>query len=153
MYWKKEDINKYVQAKEYIDTIIIPLIPFQLSQDNDLEKNAFQSEVLTVFSGEIERELTGRVMLIPTYTYLKSADKESEAARLNGWVEDAEKQPFNHTFFVTFDSSWKKHEQALNGTLLWLPGLQTGDLHSKEMHAIIRDQVEQISELVRSYWH
>ena len=152
MKWKKEDLRKYVQAKEYIDSIITPLIPFQLSGNNDLEKNAFQSEALTILSGEIEKELTGRVMLTPAYNYLKSANKESEIVRLNNWVEDTKKQPFSHFFFITFDSSWKKLEQSLNGTLLWLPGMQTGDLNSKETHALIRDQVEQISELIRSYW-
>ncbi|PAV29488.1 hypothetical protein CIL05_11520 [Virgibacillus profundi] len=152
MKWKKEDIKQYVQAKEYIDTIVIPLIPFHLSQDNELEKGTFQSEVLSLFSNEIEKELTGRVMLLPTYHYLKSVNKEPEADRLNKWVEDVQKQPFTHIFFITFDSSWKKNEQALNGTLLWLPGVSSGDLHSKEMHGVIRNQVEQIVELIRSYW-
>lgn len=152
MKWKKTDLNQYKQAKEYIDTIVVPLVPFHLSGDNDLEKSAFQSEVLSVFTTEIENELTGRIMLIPNYHYLKSANKEVETDRLNTWVEDMQKQPFTHIFFVTFDASWKKSEQAMNGTLLWLPGLHSGSLHSKEMHALIRDQVEQIGELIRSYW-
>lgn len=152
MEWKRSDLKQYKEAKEYVDTILIPLIPFHLSNNNDLEKGSFQHEVLTVFTKEIENELTGRILLTPNYHYLKSSGKENEVERINTWVEDIQKQPFKHVFFVTFDSTWKKSEQALIGNLVWIPGIHSGDLYSKEMHAVIRDQVEQISELIRSYW-
>lgn len=152
MRWIKKDIQQYIQAKEYVDTIIVPLVPFHLSNDTELAKSGFQGEVLSVFITEIERELAGRLMLAPNYTYLKKKDKQQEALRLNEWIDDSAKQPFNHSFFITFDSTWKKYEQTLNGTLIWLPGMQSGDLYSTEMHDIIQDQVEQISELIKSYW-
>ncbi|WP_164218935.1 YpiF family protein [Virgibacillus sp. YIM 98842] len=152
MKWKKEDLNQYVQAKEYIDTVIIPLIPFQFTDEQNIEKNAFQSEVLSILTNEIEKELTGRVMLIPNYYYIKSSDLDDESTILRGWTEEIKKQPFKHVFFLTFDSGWKKREGKLDGTLLWLPGVKSGDLHSAEMHTVIKDQVEQIGELIRSYW-
>lgn len=152
MKWKKEDIKQYLEAKEYIDTVLVPLIPFHLSNDDGIKKGAFQSEVLSIFTNEIEKELTGRIMLTPSYCYLKNASKQAEVERLNTWIEDIQNQPFEHVFFVTFDSSWKKSEGALKGSLLWLPGMHSGDMHSKEMHAVVRDQVEQISELIRTYW-
>ncbi|MBY7143498.1 YpiF family protein [Virgibacillus sp. NKC19-3] len=152
MKWTKADIKKYIDEKEYIDTILIPLIPFHLSNDNDLEKSAFQAEVLSVFSNEIEKELTGRVLLTPNYYYLKSTSNEGEVERINTWIEDIHTQPVAHLFFITFDADWKKNEHALNGDLLWLPAIHSGDLHSKEMHAVIRNQVEQVMDLIRSYW-
>ncbi|MFD1038678.1 YpiF family protein [Virgibacillus byunsanensis] len=152
MKWIKSDLEQYKQAKEYVDTIVVPLIPFQLSQDDDLEKSAFQREVLSLFSKEIEKELTGRIMLMPSYNYLKNSTKDNEVERINEWVKDAKQQPFIHTFFITFDSTWKKSEQAMEGTLLWFPGIQSGDLHTKEMNTMIREQVAQIVDLIRSYW-
>lgn len=152
MRWTKKDIKTYMDAKEYIDTIVVPLNPFQLSNDNDLEKITFQSEVLTVFTQEIEKELTGRILLTPTYHYLKSSSKDNEVERINTWIKDIQKQNFTQIFFISFDSSWRKYEQALHGELLWLPGIHSGDLNSKEMHNVIRDQVEQVVELIRSYW-
>ncbi|SDQ54689.1 Protein of unknown function [Virgibacillus subterraneus] len=152
MKWKKSDLHQYVNAKEYVDTIIIPLIPFQLSNDSVLEKDAFQREVLVAFSYELEKELTGRVLLTPNYNYLKSSHKDQEIVRINSWIDDIEQQPFNHIFYVTFDSTWKKNEQGMRGTLLWLPGVSDGTLQSNEMHSIIRSNVEQVSELIRSYW-
>ncbi|GAB3802434.1 YpiF family protein [Virgibacillus kimchii] len=152
MKWKKEDLKQYVQAKEYIDTVIIPLIPFQFTDEQNIEKDAFQSEVLSILTNEIEKELTGRVMLTPGYHYIKSAGLEDESTILQRWTEEIKKQPFEHVFFLTFDSGWKKIEGKLDGTLLWLPGVKSGDLKSAEMHTVIKDQVEQIGELIRSYW-
>ncbi|MBT2214257.1 DUF2487 family protein [Virgibacillus dakarensis] len=152
MQWVKQDLQQYIQAKEYVDTVIIPLIPFQLSQGASIDIGAFQGEVLTIFTKEIEKELTGRVLLVPNYYYLPSEIKDAEVKRLNLWVKEITAQPFKHVFFVTFDAKWKKHEQLLDGTLIWLPGIKTGDIHSQEMRTFVNDQVNQISELIKSYW-
>ncbi len=152
MKWIKSDLEQYVGAKEYIDTLLVPLLPFEFSNDANLTKNAFQIEILSIFLQELEKEYTGRVVLSPHYYYLKSSKKEDEIKRLNDWMIDAKKQPFEHVFFVTFDSTWKKEENAMDGTLLWLPAAQSGDIQSKETATLIRDQVEQVSELIQSYW-
>lgn len=151
MKWIDHDLQQYIQAKEYVDTVLIPLVPFHFTNDASLAKNARQKEALTVLLSEIEKVLSGRVLLSPSYYYLKHQNLEIESKRLNTWIEDALEQPFNTVFLVTFDSKWKKHEQLLNGNLLWLPAIE-GDLHSKEMGPVIRGQVDQISEFIRSYW-
>lgn len=152
MRWIKSDLERYVEAKEYIDTLLVPLLPFEYSADVNLAKNALQIEILSIFLKELEKELTGRVVLSPDYHYLKSSPKEGEIERLNHWISDAKKQPFEHVFFVTFDSSWKKEESTMDGVLLWLPGSHSGEVQSKEIATMIRDQVEQVGELIRSYW-
>lgn len=152
MKWIKEDIEKYIQAKEYIDTLIIPLLPFDLSEDKEMPKIAFQGEVISIFVRELEKELMGRVVLTPSYYYNNNADKKNEIERINTWVEDAQKQPFEHVFFVTFDATWKKEEKDLKGSLIWLPSNHSVTINSKEMITIIRDQVEEVGELIRSYW-
>lgn len=78
MQWKKVDIERYREAKTYIDTLFMPLIPFQLSSDDELGKHAFQSEALTIFLNELEKELSGRVFLTPAYTYLIHTPKDNE---------------------------------------------------------------------------
>lgn len=152
MKWVGPDLERYVQAKEYIDTIVMPLIPFNLSDDKDALKKANQNEILTIIINEIESELSGRVMLIPNYYYLSTASKNSEVERINDLNINLSTQPFEHSFFITFDTEWKQHEKNLDGNLLWMPGLQSGDIHSKEVALLIRDYVSQICELIRSYW-
>lgn len=152
MKWKKSDIEKYNQAKEYIDTTIIPLIPFSMSDDEEAENNAFQSELLTIITNEIEKELTGRILLMPSFYYVKNSESVSETDRLNSWTDEVLKQEFKHIFYITFDSSWKKDEKHLKGNLIWLPAVSIGELHSKETQPVIRDQTKQMIELIRSYW-
>lgn len=152
MKWRKEDLEKYVQAKEYIDTVLLPIIPVQYGDDEESKKSAFQQEVMNIFATQIEQQLSGRVMLIPSYLYIKDSEKEKEVERINQWIHDLKSQPFNHTILLTFDASWKKHEKDLEGNLLWLPGIQTGDIRSKDMQEVMKDQISQLSEIVRSYW-
>jgi len=152
MRWKSTDIKKYIEAKEYIDTAVVPLIPFEMSNDTEIEKSSFQSEVLSIITNEMEKELTGRILLMPSYFYLKSIDMQSESKRLNLFVEAIMQQPLQNVFLITFDPSWKKIEKEVSGTLIWTPVIQNGDLHSKEMHTMIQSQVQQIRELIRSYW-
>ena len=151
MKWFQNDLEKYGQAKEYIDTLLIPLQGFQLSEDASLVNDAFHREVLAIYANEIEKELSGRLMLAPTFFYLKSSDPEKEISRLNEWIADVKQQPFTNIFLMSFDNRWKKVERELDGDLLWLPGMKPMDIHSKEAVTIIRNQIEQISELIRSY--
>lgn len=152
MQWQQDDIKKYVQAKEYIDTIIMPLQPFHLTKDEKIAQTSYENEILTIFSNELEKELSGRTMRIPSYTYVRSADKEKELERMKTWVTDIQEQPFEHLFFPTFDMTWKKHEINLPGNLIWLPVTQVEEIQSKEFKKWIHENVLQVSELIRSYW-
>src|SRR5690625_7077683 len=89
MKWVKSDLERYLGAKEYIDTLLVPLLPFEFSDDHHLTKNAFQIELLSIFLHELEKEFTGRIVLSPHYYYLKSSNKDAELERLNTWMVDA----------------------------------------------------------------
>lgn len=152
MKWKKSDLEKYVPEKEYIDTLVVPLFPIVFSNDHQLANQALQTEILSILTNELEQELAGRVLLTPSYNYLKSTNKELEISRVNDWVKDAKKQPFKHVFLITYDPSWKKNERNLDGSLLWIPSITPDDTHSEEMKKFIRNQVNQLVELIKSYW-
>jgi len=150
--WTSDDLQKYLQAKEYVDTAIIPVLGFQLNQEKNVVKQAFQQEVLSIYANEIEKELSGRVLLTPSYNYIKSENMDEEITRLNNWIEHMQTQPFSSVFVLTFDNQWKKCEKDLHAELLWFPSVQTSNIKSEETIHMIRNQVEQISELIRSYW-
>lgn len=151
MRWNAVDLEKYKEAKEYIDTVIIPLQGFQIDNETKLVEEAFQREVLALFSSEIEKELSGRVLLTPEFNYV-SSHLENEVDKLNSWIDELTKQPFKTVVLLTFDSKWNKHNTELDGHLLWIPAIQSGDINSPEMKTLIKGQVQQIIELIRSYW-
>ncbi|GGA61376.1 DUF2487 family protein [Ornithinibacillus halotolerans] len=152
MQWTSMDMEKYLSAKEYIDTAIIPIIPFQLSHETTIGKSTSKRELVSIFATEIESELSGRTLLVPNYYYLEFGDKEEEVKRLNAWTKEIQSQPFKHVFVLTFDSIWKRYEKDLDANLLWLPGFQTEGVNPQEMMNIIRGQVSDVVELMRSYW-
>lgn len=151
MKWNAVDLEKYKAAKEYIDTVIIPLQSFQINNEATLIEEAFQREVLALFSSEIEKELSGRVLLTPEFNYL-SSHIDNEIDKVNSWIDEITKQPFNTVILLTFDSKWNKYDDELDGRLLWIPAIQSGDINSPEMKTLIKGQVRQIIELIRSYW-
>lgn len=152
MKWRQDDVNKYITAKEYIDTALLSLLPFHILKDDEISKQAYQSDVLQIFADELERELSGRTMQIPPYTYLHHTDKQQEVSRLNTWIKEIETQPFKHTFLITFDMGWKKYERQLEGQLIWLPVIQVDHIHDNELKRWMHENVKQVSELIRSYW-
>ncbi len=151
MRWTKADTTQYLPEKQYIDTVLIPLIPFDPSSDQKMVKQAFQRELNQVFTTLIEREYRGRIFLAPDYSYIHDTN-EKEIDRVNDWISRFKEQPFQHTFLFTFDSKWKKHEKDLNGHLIWVPGMQSGSIQSTETQSFVREQALQISELIQAYW-
>lgn len=152
MKWNNADIEKYLSAKEYVDTAILPIQPMHISNESRLAQDALNNELINIYASEIEKELSGRVFLFPTYYYLPDADLDLEKARVEAWVSEIQTQPFENVFLFTFDAAWKKRERDLKSELIWLPGMKVGDIHSEEVGRLIRTQVEQISELIRAYW-
>lgn len=152
MLWKKEDIEQYSKAKEYIDTALIPLVPFSVEKDEEWKTKTVQYELIHLFTKEMEKEFKGRMVLFPDYAYVSTAAKETEAERLSEWVKNIKTQPFEHIFFLTFDSQWRKQERMLDGTVIWLPGLPGGDIRGEETQSTMKAQVREITEFIRSYW-
>lgn len=153
MQWKLEDIRMYTQAKEYVDTIMIPMLPATLQvKDEQLATMTIQSEMLSVFMNEIEKQFKGRILLSPSYTYSPNANVDCEIDRLNRWIEEAEAQGIEHVLLFTTDPKWKKKERKLNGSLVWIPAGDMDSIQSEEAQVFIQSQINQIIELITAYW-
>lgn len=154
MKWIGNDLKQYQEAKEYIDTLIFPLVPITFSDDAQLFELAIRNELIMILTNELEKELHGRLLLAPTYYYLstKENDFQQEFSRINDWVKDSKNQPFQHVFFITNDATWKMYEKELQGILLWIPSIKTDDISDEKVNQYIRGQVEQLSELLQMYW-
>ena len=74
MKWVSKDIETYLSAKEYVDTAVIPL--FTVSFGNEMKQSASSAEFITLLTNYLERQFTGRLMLFPPFTYLKTDDLE-----------------------------------------------------------------------------
>lgn len=151
MKWIPQDIEMFVKAREYVDTIVIPLYP--ISFGDDVKQTANMTEFINLLTNQLEKQFKGRMILLPSFTYLKTQEKEKVLNNLLDWEKILKLENFNHIFYVTSDSDWKLKEDHLEGSLLWLPALPLEHMDEKQKKSIIEDQVKQLLNLFIQKWH
>lgn len=119
MKWELASINRYIEAKEYIDTALIPLIQVKLKDDLKLAL-ADSSWVLGV-AGSIEEQLTGRVMLFPQASYTGHEEEEHLIANLNTYAIHIEQCGFKNVIFLTHNNSWEAKAEQFIAKILPVP--------------------------------
>jgi hypothetical protein len=151
MKWVSKDIETYSTAKEYVDTAVIPL--YSVSFGNEMKQSASSAEFITLLTTFLERQFTGRMLLVPPFTYLKSDHPEDIIQQLKKWEANIEKNEFKHIFYITSEIDWKNSEKELTGSLIWLPSLPLEHLNDSQKISMIESQVKQLLSLFTQKWH
>jgi hypothetical protein len=150
MKWVSKDIETYLTAKEYVDTAVIPVI--SVSFGDEMMQSASSAEFITLLTSYLERQFTGRLLLLPPFTYLKSDHPEYIIQQMKKWEENIEKNEFKHIFYITSESDWKIYEKELTGSLIWLPSLPLEHLNDQQKISMIESQVKQLLSLFTQKW-
>ena len=66
MNWTAKDMDTYLQQKEYIDTLIVPLLKLETDPEK-MKNSASSSEFLMHLTAFIETQFKGRMMLMPPF--------------------------------------------------------------------------------------
>src|SRR5690625_7562232 len=98
----------------------MPLVKLDLTNDQQMMASALEREYIEVLSYELERRLAGRLMLLPTYSYVNHSSYTDEMKRLNEWITSFYEQSFDKAFIILLDSVWIKYNEELNRQFLWL---------------------------------
>lgn len=150
MKWKSEDIEMYVKAREYVDTIILPLYP--ISFEEKMGQTAAMTEMISLLSIQIEKHFKGRILLMPGYSYLKASSGEELSRDLQKWEKEFFEKGFTYVIYLTCDRDWQGYESQLQGSLIWLPTLPLQKMDEKSRYMIMEDQVKQVNELLIEKW-
>ncbi|GAE25063.1 TPR repeat protein [Halalkalibacter wakoensis JCM 9140] len=150
MKWQATEMDTYLQAKEYVDTAIIPLIP--LSWQKDVKQTVAMGEFISIITMEVEKQFHGRVVQFPGFTYVKTEDMNSRLARIDSWVDELKKGGMNHIIFLTSDGEWKAKENELEGMLLWLPTIPLEHMDNQHKKDVINDQMKQMIPILTNQW-
>ncbi|MES1038463.1 YpiF family protein [Peribacillus simplex] len=148
MKWTAKDLDMYMQSKEYVDTVLIPLVP--LSFRGQMKQTGSMNEFLTILSLEIEKQMKGRILLLPTFHYL--SDELDKVERLKRWANEVKENNFEHVFFLTSDFEWKKEERELENNLVWIPAIPLEGLEIEQAREMIHQQVIQILDIFSYNW-
>ncbi|MCP1123182.1 hypothetical protein CN326_12790 [Bacillus sp. AFS018417] len=149
MKWAVADVLQYEQAREYIDTGIIPLL--SISLEKGMKEAAVEGEFISALTRELEREYKGRVFLLPPFTYVEGA-YVSEKHRLQEWTNYLKEQGLRHIALITSDFSWKESEHELTEKLFCLPALPLEQLSDQAKREIIQAQIKNVMEKLTEKW-
>ncbi|MBJ7993497.1 YpiF family protein [Bacillus cereus] len=149
MKWIVKDVEQFEQAREYVDTGIIPLL--SISAAKEMKMVVEQGEFIEALSMELEREYKGRVLLLPAFTYLVESQK-NEKDRLQEWTDHLQRQGFKHIAYVTSDFSWKEDMRDGQGDLFWFPSLSLEQFSDQAKREVIRAHIKNIMEMLEERW-
>ncbi|MCG3089936.1 YpiF family protein [Sporosarcina cyprini] len=146
MNWTGKDMDTYLQQKEYIDTLVIPLIKVEPALEK-MKMSASAAEFTMLLSSMIETQFKGRMMFAPPFSYTGStAITELKADLLDSFKES----PFKHIFFLTTDPAWVSSDD--NGQVIWLPSIPVESMDVQLRQTILEDQLRQVLPKFTEKW-
>lgn len=148
MNWNGKDAALFQQQKEYIDTVIVPLV--QADFGTGMMQSAEQYEFVQLVTVFLERQFKGRMLVAPPHTYLSRAENAAGDVKL--WSEQLQEAGFKHVFYFTSDSRWRDQDQEINGSVIWVPSVPLGDMDDRVKYSIIENQSKQIVNIIVGKW-
>lgn len=146
MNWNAKDMDTYLQQKDYIDTLLVPLLQLETGQEN-MKSSSSSTEFLMHLSTFIETQFKGRMMLLPPFTYTQSTDLQTMGETLS---KDLGLMGFKHIFYLTTDRDWTSVE--VTGELIWLPSIPLESMDKQLRKSIIEDQLRQVLPTLTKKW-
>ncbi|WP_335869707.1 YpiF family protein [Bacillus sp. 2205SS5-2] len=150
MNWNVADLEQISKESEYIDTVVLPLVPITFG--DEMKKNASTMEFVSVLTQQIETQFKGRLLMLPNVTYLQEIGKEEKLHLLESWTTAVQKLPFKHIMYVTSDPEWKESKDKLSGKLIWIPAIPLEDMDEKYKRSIMEDQVKSLLKIFIEVW-
>ena len=150
MKWRPKDIEMYINSKEYVDTVLLPLTGVEFG--GGILQSASMNDFLMILTNEIEKQFKGRVLLLPPITYSCGWSREEKRLMIEKWKGTLEKEEFRHLFFITSDAEWKALDSLLGDSLLWVPALPLEHMDAKHKGPLMEDQVSQVLKKIVENW-
>ena len=145
MNWNAKDMDTYIQQKEYIDTLLVPLLKLETNPEN-MKSSSSSAEFLMYLSTFMEKQFKGRIMLLPPFSYTQSMDLNILAETL---TRDINLMGFKHVFYLTTDTNWTSTKLE---DVIWLPSIPLESMDKQLKQKIIEDQLRQVLPLLTKKW-
>lgn len=146
MNWTAHDMDTYLQQKEYIDTLLIPLVKIETNPEM-LRNGASASDFLMHLSSFIESQFKGRMMLMPPFSYTQTMNKEELAAAI---ISDIRTIGFKNIIYLTTDGDWKS--TPINEDVIWLPSIPLESMDKSLKQSILEDQLKVVLPNLTKKW-
>lgn len=149
MKWIPQDAEMFLGAREYVDTVIMPLVGITFQEH--VKQSTSINDYITILSRQVEQQFKGRVLLLPPLTYCNDWVKQDRLDILLKWKDSLEEQ-FSHVFFLTSDVEWKTVEMELGQSLLWTTPIPLEHLEEKYKQPMMEEQVKPLLTIISQKW-
>jgi hypothetical protein len=146
MNWTSKDMSTYLEQKEYIDTLVVPLVKVETKLDN-MKTSASSTEFVMHLASLIETQFKGRMMFAPPFGYTTSTDMHQMEQTTFKEFSDTS---FKHVFFLTTDHAWMSME--LPGQVIWMPSIPLENMEVSLRQSILEDQLRQALPIFTKQW-
>ncbi|MBD7906946.1 DUF2487 family protein [Sporosarcina gallistercoris] len=146
MNWNASDMNLFLQQKEYIDTLVVPLIKVETIEER-MKASASSTDFLMNLVDYIELQFKGRIMVSPPFAYTPSMGLEQLGEVL---AEDFSQSSFKHVMYLTTDPDWTSIK--IQGKILWLPSIPIEHMDDRLKQSILEDQLKQLLPQLTEEW-
>ncbi|UTR14647.1 YpiF family protein [Salipaludibacillus sp. LMS25] len=150
MKWLTENYHMYEQAKEYVDTALIPLIP--LNWGVEAKQTIVKGEFTSYLAEYLETQFTGRVFLMPPFTYLTFESSDGKLNRLKQWEKHLNANGFKHVIYITADITWRAVSRELSDDLIWIPVSTVESMGKSQYRATIEQQGKELMPIFTTKW-
>lgn len=150
MEWKAKDIDVYLEEREYIDTAVVPLVPIELGEN--MKQIVEKGEFVHLLSLHLERQFKGRMLFLPSFTYLRAEGDQEKESRLLQWEKKVKENGFKYVFFLTSDPAWRHIESIASESLLFIPSIPLEHMDEQYKQSIMEDQVKQLMKRIVDGW-
>lgn len=149
MRWLAKDTSLYIAEKQYVDTLVVLLVPIAFGDRTKESGNDY--EFLSLISSELERQFQGRILLFPPFIYPENPSHSFKEVVFKELFRSIDSD-FRHLFFISTKQDFKEQIDAVNGELFWMPSIPLEYVDEKNRRSIIEDQVRQLSPLIVQRW-
>lgn len=149
MKWLPQDMDMFFQAREYVDTAVMPLIGLTFKEQ--AKQSASVHDFISIVSRQVEQQFKGRVLLMPPLTYCSDWSKEERLELLLKWKGDLDEQ-FSYVLFLTSDAEWKTLEMEIGQSLLWISPIPLEHLEEKYKQPMMEEQVKMLLKIISQKW-
>ncbi|KGR88528.1 hypothetical protein CD30_18200 [Ureibacillus massiliensis 4400831 = CIP 108448 = CCUG 49529] len=146
MFFNVKDVSEFQNNKEFIDTVIIPLLLINLTE-NMIKQSSSATEYLMSLTAFIEQQFKGRLMLMPPFSYTEETKDDLSLVNLKEAFENA---GFKHVLFITCDHYWTSYNEDLD--VIWLPSIPLESMDKTVKKTILEDQLKQVIPILSSKW-
>ncbi|KDE46822.1 hypothetical protein DI43_11180 [Geobacillus sp. CAMR12739] len=148
MKWTGEDVALYERERDYIDTALLPLLPVAFGQG--AKRLASGGELVGLIAVEVERQLKGRLFLMPSFVYFADEPRALLTERLADWTNRLRREGMKHLFYVTCDRAWQEDEEA--DRVWFVPVVPLESMGESYKHELVREQAAELLRFLIGRW-